>query len=145
MTRLQGRKTKSSKLIIIDLDKVVDKKKLGENKKYADKIFVYNEQIFVIEEAKKPKLKDVDQVIETIKSLKSRHPAYEQVINVIEKHCSHIEDHIHGIVHGLKSVDSMVAKYASRKKETIIPVNCNEELWCTINKYTKNKNYQNSP
>lgn len=135
MTRLQGRKTKSSEPILIDLDKVVDKKKLGENEKYADKIFIYNKWIFVIEEANKPKREDVDQVIETIKSLQSRHSAYEQVINIIEKHCSHREKHIVGLVHGLKSVDIIAARYARSKN--IIPVNCNEKLWNTINKYTE--------
>ncbi len=134
MTYSKNKKRQSSGLIKIKLDDIVIKNELDSGTKYADEIRVYkdNELVVVIEEARKPKREDVDQVIKTIDAIKNNHPALKEVNRIIKQYCEKKMKMI-GIVHGLRSVDSIVSKYAM--KNHVIPVNCYSKLDKVINTY----------
>lgn len=123
------RRSHRSQRIIIKLDDIPDLRK-GTYGAYADKIMIVGDDMFVIEEARSIKKRDLDQLIKTIKDLQ-----HGDLRGILEKHGFNLPQSKPraGILHKQRGrSDLVVGKlrtlYMRELRIGIFVVNCSEDL-----------------
>ncbi len=111
----------------MELDSIVDEitstEKLGEKPKHADYILICNDIVFIVEEANKPKLDDVEQVDKTVELLKK----YRKYFPIESGNIR-----FKGIIHGFERIDPILREYALSKN--YLCIECNKELKSKISR-----------